>query len=86
MIWTPMDFSAAMFAREGTSEGRYEWCGPWRATNAMWTPEGSEKMLMADEGVPHGLRRASERHRCRQLAAHRLRCHFLAGTARQSRR
>lgn len=51
---TPSDFSAAMFAREGTAEGEIVCPGPCRARKATRVPEGKEQMVIGDDGKPHG--------------------------------
>ena len=70
MAWHPMDLSAAMLARAGTSVGVMVCAGPWRERKAMRAPEGSLEMVMGEEGLPHGWRHEL----CCQVVASLFRC------------
>jgi hypothetical protein len=50
----PKLLKAAMLALEGTVEGVIWWLTPWRAIKAISSPDGSAKMEMGEDGLPHG--------------------------------
>jgi len=56
---TPNFLSAAILALDGTSCGAISWCRPCleRTATLRGVPEGlgCERMVMGDEGVPHGV-------------------------------
>ena len=56
---TPNFLSAAILALDGTSCGANSWCRPCleRKATLRGVPEGAgyERMVMGDEGVPHGV-------------------------------
>jgi len=55
IVFTPMDFNAAILAREGTEEGVMECLVPCLAMKATWEPVGNEKMEMLELGCPQGV-------------------------------
>ena len=58
MVRPPRDLREEMLALDGTVEGEWVWCFPWRARNAIWAPEGREAIVMGAEGKPQGCERS----------------------------
>lgn len=55
IVRTPILLSAAMFAREGTSEGVYSWWRPWREMKATGAPDGVSRIITGEDGEPQGV-------------------------------